>query len=116
MTGRVGRSRTRAWPRKSSLDNSNSAFKLSAMPGLTVKNLSKAFVTTRGARVMAVRELSFTVAPRELFVLVGPSGSGKTTALRLIAGLESPDAGSIELEDRKLDNAPAQDRDGAMGS
>jgi ABC-type sugar transport system ATPase subunit len=84
------------------------------MPGLTVKNLSKAFVTTRGARVMAVRELSFTVAPRELFVLVGPSGSGKTTALRLIAGLESPDAGSIELEDRKLDNVPAKDRDVAM--
>lgn len=44
------------------------------------------------------------------FVLLGPSGSGKTTLLRLIAGLETPDAGTIHLDDRPIHNLPPHAR------
>jgi iron(III) transport system ATP-binding protein len=47
-----------------------------------------------------VDEISFTVAEGEFFTLLGPSGCGKTTTLRLLAGLETPDAGEITLEGR----------------
>jgi iron(III) transport system ATP-binding protein len=49
-----------------------------------------------------VNEISFTVAPGEFFTLLGPSGCGKTTTLRLLAGLETPDAGEITLAGRCL--------------
>jgi ABC-type Fe3+/spermidine/putrescine transport system ATPase subunit len=45
--------------------------------------------------VVAVRDLTLELAPGELMTLLGPSGCGKTTALRLIAGFETPDAGRI---------------------
>ncbi len=45
-----------------------------------------------------VRGISFTVAPADILVLVGPSGCGKTTTLRLIAGFERLDSGSIEID------------------
>ena len=47
-------------------------------------------------------------------VLVGPSGSGKTTALRMLAGLEDVDAGSIWIGDREVTYVPPKDRDVAM--
>jgi NitT/TauT family transport system ATP-binding protein len=50
--------------------------------------------------VTALEGLSFDVAPGEFLSLLGPSGCGKTTALRLIAGLERPDAGRILWADR----------------
>lgn len=66
---------------------------------LTVQSLSKTF---RGkgktsSEVAAVDGVSFRVPDGSLFTLLGPSGCGKTTTLRCIAGLETPDAGSIEV-------------------
>jgi iron(III) transport system ATP-binding protein len=58
-------------------------------------------------RNRVVDEISFTVGPGEFFTLLGPSGCGKTTTLRLLAGLEAPDAGEIVLEGRCL-AAPAR--------
>jgi len=52
-----------------------------------------------------VRGLDLDVERRDLFALIGPSGSGKTTTLRLIAGFERPEAGSIDLRDRRLCDA-----------
>lgn len=49
-----------------------------------------------------VDEISFSVAQGEFFTLLGPSGCGKTTTLRLLAGLEVPEAGEITLEGRCL--------------
>jgi len=57
---------------------------------LEVKNIQKRFGDTP-----ALRGLEFSVERGELFFLLGPSGCGKTTALRIIAGLEKPDAGKI---------------------
>ncbi len=69
---------------------------------------------TKSNRVRAVDSLCLNVADRELVVLVGPSGCGKTTTLRLIAGLESPDAGTIHIGDRVVNDIPPRDRDVAM--
>ncbi|MDE1569382.1 ABC transporter ATP-binding protein [Aquabacter sp. P-9] len=49
--------------------------------------------------VLAVRGVSLAIAPGEMVCLLGPSGCGKTTTLRMIAGLETPDAGEIRIGD-----------------
>src|SRR2546423_8678558 len=62
----------------------------------------------------AARGLELTVADGELMVLVGPSGCGKTTALRMIAGLETPSAGRILIDDRDVTTLGPQKRNLAM--
>jgi len=57
---------------------------------IEVRNLTKSF-----GSFIALRDVSFTVNSGELVALLGPSGSGKTTLLRVIAGLETPDVGSV---------------------
>jgi ABC-type Fe3+/spermidine/putrescine transport system ATPase subunit len=56
------------------------------------------------------RGVSLSVGRSELVALLGPSGSGKTTILRLIAGFETPDAGSICLDQEDLTRVPPQRR------
>src|SRR5438132_1297838 len=56
-------------------------------------------------RVRAVDDVSFDVEEGELLVLLGPSGCGKTTTLRMIAGLEEPDAGDVWLGSRLVSSA-----------
>jgi len=65
---------------------------------LEVKNLVKSF--ERGNPV--VNDVSFQVAENEIFALLGPSGCGKTTTLRLIAGFEYPDKGTVSLDGKSL--------------
>jgi multiple sugar transport system ATP-binding protein len=62
----------------------------------------------------ALLDLSLTAEDGELLVLLGPSGCGKTTALRLLAGLEEPDAGDIRLDDRSVVGLEPKDRDIAL--
>src|SRR4051812_44444379 len=68
-------------------------------------------VTRTYGEVRAVDNVSFTIEPGEFFAMLGPSGSGKTTCLRLIAGFEAPDAGTITLNDRNVTNDPPYLRD-----
>jgi multiple sugar transport system ATP-binding protein len=67
-----------------------------------------------GTDVPAVDALSLHIGDGELVVLVGPSGSGKTTALRMLAGLEEVDAGSIHIGGRDVTDVPPKRRDVAM--
>ncbi|MFN3491866.1 MAG: ABC transporter ATP-binding protein, partial [Anaerolineales bacterium] len=69
------------------------------MTTLQVKNLSKKF---HGSEFSAVNNISFELQNDEILALVGPSGCGKTTTLRLIAGLEIPDSGSILLNGKTV--------------
>ncbi|SFB85687.1 iron(III) transport system ATP-binding protein [Nocardioides terrae] len=66
------------------------------------------------AQVFAVNDVSFTVEEGEMFTLLGPSGCGKTTTLRSIAGLETPDSGSIALDGRALFSRQAGKKKGAV--
>ena len=65
---------------------------------LEIRQLTKTFAARSGAEpVAALRGISLNVAAGEFFALLGPSGCGKTTLLQSIAGLETPDDGSIEI-------------------
>jgi putative spermidine/putrescine transport system ATP-binding protein len=56
--------------------------------------------------VVALDSVSLTIAPGEFFALLGPSGSGKTTCLRLIAGFDQPDSGTILLDGEDVTSTP----------
>jgi multiple sugar transport system ATP-binding protein len=62
----------------------------------------------------ALRSIDLDVADGECLVLLGPSGCGKTTLLRMLAGLESIDAGAIWIGDRRVNDVPPAERDVAM--
>ena len=68
-------------------------------------------VTKRFDDTVAVAGLSLTVADGELVVLLGPTGAGKTTTLRLVAGLERPEAGSVAIGGRDVTALPPAARD-----
>ncbi|HYW51403.1 MAG TPA: ABC transporter ATP-binding protein [Gemmatimonadaceae bacterium] len=67
-------------------------------------------ITRRFAGQVAVHELSLEVRAGELLALVGASGSGKTTTLRMVAGYEQPDDGSIRLDGRDITTLPPEKR------
>jgi putrescine transport system ATP-binding protein len=77
----------------------------SARPLLRIGGLSKQF-----GSFTAVDQLSLDIRAGEFFALLGPSGCGKTTLLRLIAGFERPNAGSILLDGVDLAQVPAYRR------
>lgn len=80
------------------------------MADLQLINLCKSYVL----ETPVVRDLSLKAAGGSLTVLAGPSGCGKSTTLRMIAGLEKPTSGQIELGGRRIDALPPHKRDVAM--
>lgn len=72
---------------------------------LELKRLSKLYGAVR-----AVNDVSLSVSRGEFFGLLGPSGCGKTTTLRMIAGLEKPDEGTIEFEGKNISSLPPERR------
>src|SRR4051812_36401771 len=73
--------------------------------GISVQGLYKSFGATR-----VVDDVSFEIPSGELVALLGPSGGGKSTVLRMIAGLEVPDAGQVVLNGADATRARVQDR------
>jgi putative ABC transport system ATP-binding protein len=69
---------------------------LSDVPPLAVRNVSLTLPSAAGP-VDILKDLSFSVAPRERVAITGPSGSGKSSLIALAAGLERPTGGSVEL-------------------
>ncbi len=76
---------------------------------LTVTSLNKTFKSPAGD-VTAVRDVSFSTKPGEMVAIVGASGSGKSTLLSLLGLLESPDNGSIKVDDMELAGLDAKGR------
>ena len=64
-----------------------------ARPAIRISDLQKSFGT-----LVAIDHVSVDIEPGEFFVIVGPSGCGKTTLLRILAGLETATAGTIEID------------------
>ena len=76
---------------------------------LTLRNVSKRF-----GNVTALDNFDLEVGVGELVALLGPSGCGKTTALRVVAGLEHQDSGSVLVGDRDISRTPAHKRNMGM--
>jgi len=79
------------------------------MAEVEIRAVSKSFNKSR-----AVDDLSLTVRDGEFVALLGPTGAGKTTTLRLVAGLELPDSGSIHIGGRDMTREAPADRDVAF--
>lgn len=62
--------------------------------GVLVDGVTKSY-TTRGSRVVVLRDVNLVVDPGEFVCIAGPSGCGKTTLLHVVAGLEQPDEGTV---------------------
>jgi ABC-type Fe3+/spermidine/putrescine transport system ATPase subunit len=68
-------------------------------------------ITKRYAETLALADVNFDVAEGEIVCLLGPSGCGKTTLLRIVAGLEMPDAGRIIVDGQEIGPIPPHRRD-----
>jgi len=79
------------------------------MAEVSLRQASKSF-----GKDLALAEVTMTVPDGSFVVLLGPTGAGKTTTLRLISGLERPDAGDILIDGRSVLRATPAQRDVAM--
>ena len=79
------------------------------MARVELRNINKKF-----RRHVALDNLSLEIGDGEFFVLLGPTGAGKTTTLRLIAGLDAPDSGSILIGRQDVGKWSAAQRDVAL--
>ncbi len=77
-----------------------------AVPDIALRGVRKTY-----GDVVAVAGIDLEIGRGEFFTMLGPSGSGKTTTLRMIAGFELPDAGTIELAGHDVGDLPAYDRE-----
>src|SRR4051794_39408357 len=77
-------------------------------------HLSLSSITKKFGRHTALAGLDLEIADAQFFVLLGPTGAGKTTTLRLIAGLEKPDQGSIRIGGEDVASWSAAQRDVAL--
>jgi iron(III) transport system ATP-binding protein len=83
---------------------------------LELRGLTKVFTDPKdpAREVRAVDGLSLAIREGELVTLLGPSGCGKTTALRMVAGFETPTAGTVEIDGVDVTGRPPHRRDTAM--
>src|SRR3984957_4977364 len=85
-------------------------------PEVVLDGVSKRFAPAKRGEPApaALQSITLSVARGELVVVVGPSGCGKSTTLRIVAGLEEPDAGTVTIAGRAMNGVAPQDRDVAM--
>lgn len=76
-----------------------------------MSNVELQHITKHFPGVTALSDVSFSIQDSEFFVLLGPTGAGKTTTLRVIAGLERQDEGSVLFDGIPVDNETPSDRD-----
>ncbi|KMO69155.1 ABC transporter ATP-binding protein [Mycolicibacterium obuense] len=83
------------------------------MSAVELRDITKTFDTSSG-RTTVVDRISLSLPQGSMTVLVGPSGCGKSTTLRIVAGLESADSGTVHIGGRDVTAATPSERDVAM--
>src|SRR5882757_8796669 len=69
-----------------------------ATPAISIQNVTKVYpIPFKREKVTAVKDLSLTVEPGQVYGLLGPNGSGKSTTMKIVLGLVSPTSGRTEL-------------------
>ncbi len=83
---------------------------MNSSPFLSVRGVSRSFPSTHGgAPTLALQATDLTVAENDFITILGPSGCGKSTLLRIVAGLDQPTGGEVQLEGRRI-SGPGADR------
>ncbi|MEY4337703.1 MAG: hypothetical protein RL680_598, partial [Actinomycetota bacterium] len=77
---------------------------------MSSKSLSLRKISKRFGNVIALDNFNLEVGVGELVALLGPSGCGKTTALRVVAGLEHQDSGTVLVANENISDVPAHKR------
>jgi ABC-type nitrate/sulfonate/bicarbonate transport system ATPase subunit len=79
-------------------------------PFLTIRGVSRSFPSTSGgAPTLALQATDLTVAENDFITILGPSGCGKSTLLRIVAGLDHPSSGEVQLAGKRIEG-PGADR------
>ena len=68
---------------------------------LTVRGVAKRFASSHG-ETLALQATDLDVAENDFITILGPSGCGKSTLLRIVAGLDHPTAGEVQLDGRRI--------------
>lgn len=79
------------------------------MASILLRNIDKTWGSTK-----VIEDLNLEIKDKEFLVLLGPSGCGKTTTMRMIAGLDIPTEGDVEIDGKRVNDAHPRDRDIAM--
>jgi ABC-type nitrate/sulfonate/bicarbonate transport system ATPase subunit len=69
---------------------------------LTIESVTREFVAKSGATVVALSDTSVTVKPGEFLSIIGPSGCGKSTLFNIVAGLDLPTSGDVEINGESI--------------
>ena len=79
------------------------------MAEINISNINKSFGSTH-----VIKDVSLDIKSESFTVLVGPSGCGKSTMLRMIAGLEEINSGTISIDGQVVNDLPPKERNIAM--
>jgi multiple sugar transport system ATP-binding protein len=82
------------------------------MASVSVEDVTKRYKA--GSQYCNLEGVDFAVSDGEFFCLIGPSGSGKTSTLRLIAGLDDPDTGTVQYDGEPVLDVPANERGASL--
>ena len=75
---------------------------------LSLRDISKTFTSEKGEKIESLSSINLDIENEEFVCLLGPSGCGKTTLLRIIAGLDYPNTGRVELAGKVIDRPNPQ--------
>lgn len=80
------------------------------MSKIEIKNVNKIFLSKKGEKISALKDINLDIEAKKYHTLLGPSGCGKTTLLRMIAGLIEPTSGTIFSNGRDITHTPTEER------